>query len=387
MLTLVVTTAVIGVAQYLLAARALTNRVVDQATVGHVADARVLEGLHRNATDDRWAPVRELLGHIASRPGIKQVAVVGPDARVIAVGARHAPKRSAPAGGHAAPARAMGGHGGGGLHAIGERSPLPHGPRAIVEQVLAHGRPFGGSHPGSVEDHGLYAVPLTLGGRRYALVVVKESGSLSKQLADMRWILFATLGLGLLMALPLFFLLGGRSLTARHAKAISQSSRDALTGLGNHRSFHEEMRRMVEVAQRRDRRLTLVLVDLDSFKQVNDTNGHRSGDALLAQLGRILLSGRAGDVAFRIGGDEFAVLLPDTDAEEAAVVAERIRARVEAELPHVTASLGVAQLGVPAPDADTLLASADVALYDAKGAGRNRVVNFMPASISPAART
>ncbi len=373
--TLLVTTAVIGLAQYLLAAHALTNRVVEQTTAGYRSDGRVLEGLYNEATGDRWAPVRELLGHIASRPGSREVAVVGPDARVVAVGARHRPNGAMKMDG-GKPAHGTGHQAGHGASPGG--AVLPHGRRAIVDAVLAGGDSFGGQDPRSTDHDGLYAVPLELAGRRHALVVVSEPGALARQLADIRWILLATLVLGVPLGLPLFFLVGGRSLTARHSKAINQSSRDALSGVGNHRAFHEEMRRMVAVAQRRDHRLALLLVDLDHFKQVNDTHGHRRGDALLAQFGGVLLSGRTGDVPFRVGGDEFAVLLPDTDAAEAAVVAERIRARVEAEIPGVTASAGVAQLGVPAPDAETLLASADVALYDAKRAGRNRVATFLP---------
>ena len=135
---------------------------------------------------------------------------------------------------------------------------------------------------------------------------------------------------------------------------------------------------MAQVAQRRDQALSLALIDVDEFKAVNDTHGHRQGDMVLAHLGRLLSQTRAEDRAFRIGGDEFALLLPGTELQGAAVVADRLRRRVAEVVNGVTTSIGIAQLGHPARDVETLLASADLALYDAKGAGRNRVEIFGP---------
>ncbi len=175
------------------------------------------------------------------------------------------------------------------------------------------------------------------------------------------------------MAFPLFYLFGGRSLAARYAVERTRSSRDALTGLGNHRSFHEDLRREVEIAQRRGSTISLGMIDIDHFKQVNDTHGHGQGDRVLARIATLLSSGRAGDAAYRVGGDEFALLLPNTPLEEAELVLERIRCRVAEELDIVTTSVGIAETGRPAADAETLLACADLALYQAKDAGRNQV--------------
>jgi diguanylate cyclase (GGDEF)-like protein len=336
----------------------------------------VLKGLHEREAADPWKPVGELLGHIASRPGVKQVAVVDAGGRIVAVGTRHT---GAAQGGHGSPAEH--GHRPGDLI---EGSSLPLGPRAIVDAVLASGERFGGADPRSSDGGGLYAVPVELRGRRHVLTVVKEPGILRGQLADMRWILVATLGAGLLLSFPLFYLLGGRSLSARHRAAVRSSTEDALTGIGNHRAFHEELRRQVEIAQRRERDVTVVVLDVDGFKDVNDTRGHGCGDQVLPRVGRILAGGRPEDRPFRMGGDEFAVILPDTDAAAASVAAERLRARVQREARGVTVSVGLAQLGAPARDRETLLACADMALYEAKRGGRNQVCSFAELNRPPA---
>jgi two-component system cell cycle response regulator len=206
------------------------------------------------------------------------------------------------------------------------------------------------------------------------LHIVKDGSLLNQQLADMRWVLVLTLGLALLIGLPLFHVLGGRALNARHRLALRHSSRDGLTGLGNHRSFQEEIRKAVSLARRHGHRLALALVDLDHFKQVNDTNGHRRGDAVLVEIAQVMEKVRIEDRAFRIGGDEFAILFPATNAGGASVVAERIRAMVEAEVDMVTTSIGIAELGLAAPDVDSLIERADAAMYQAKRQGKNRVV-------------
>jgi diguanylate cyclase (GGDEF)-like protein len=128
--------------------------------------------------------------------------------------------------------------------------------------------------------------------------------------------------------------------------------------------------------------LAFVILDLDNFKQVNDTHGHQAGDAVLRQVGQVLLGGvRQVDLAGRYGGEEFALILPETDMPGALRLAERLRTMLEAtavELPDgktlkVTASFGVA-LNDELPSADELVAVADEALYVAKRAGKNRVM-------------
>ncbi len=160
---------------------------------------------------------------------------------------------------------------------------------------------------------------------------------------------------------------------------------DELTRLTNRRHFLELARREVERSRRYGSSLSLLMVDADHFKDVNDTHGHAGGDAVLralAETGRRLL--READVLGRLGGEEFALLLPETELTQAVVVAERLRAAVGAlrvALPGggsaaVTVSVGVAALGPGVESLDELMRRADSALYAAKDKGRNRVEIF-----------
>lgn len=166
--------------------------------------------------------------------------------------------------------------------------------------------------------------------------------------------------------------------------AIERLSRvDPLTGLANRRVLDEELCREGERSRRGGGPLACLAVDLDHFKRVNDTWGHSTGDRLLAAVGAVLHKGVRGiDLAVRTGGEEFLLLLPGTDLEEAAAVAERIRERIGAlsveGLPErVTASVGVAVLAAGESEGE-FVARADRALYDAKGSGRNRVALSVP---------
>jgi len=160
-----------------------------------------------------------------------------------------------------------------------------------------------------------------------------------------------------------------------------QSRADPLTGLGNRRAFDESLAAELARARRAGGPLGLVMLDVDHFKRFNDRHGHQAGDDALVGVGRVLLAeARAEDRACRIGGEEFAVVLPGADEAAAAGVAERIRRGVE-ETPGrepVTVSLGVASTAGD-EDAGSLLARADARLYAAKAAGRNRVVAVTPA--------
>lgn len=159
---------------------------------------------------------------------------------------------------------------------------------------------------------------------------------------------------------------------------------DALTGVSNRRHLMEVLQTEFERCRRYTRPFALLMFDLDHFKKVNDTYGHQAGDAVLVEVAAALQTAlRLNDTVGRYGGEEFAVVLPETDAEAALLVGERCRTLVEelnvnygAKLPlKVTASIGLAAV----PDAgicdlDGLIKVADSALYRAKGAGRNRLV-------------
>ncbi|MCS3845368.1 diguanylate cyclase (GGDEF)-like protein [Xanthomonas campestris] len=161
-----------------------------------------------------------------------------------------------------------------------------------------------------------------------------------------------------------------------------QSIRDALTGLYNRRYLEEALSHELARCARRDLPLSVLMLDVDHFKQFNDGQGHAGGDLLLAAVGELLLTRlRAEDVACRYGGEEFTVILPETDGEEAMRVAEQIRGHIAAlavsdgqrALPRVTASIGVASFPADGELGSALIQKADAALYVAKRQGRNRV--------------
>jgi diguanylate cyclase (GGDEF)-like protein len=168
-----------------------------------------------------------------------------------------------------------------------------------------------------------------------------------------------------------------------HEIVQRQAITDDLTGLVNRRRFIEALDAEIERARRFGSALTVVLADLDDFKRVNDDLGHHAGDDVLRSFAALLRSHvRDVDVCARIGGEEFAIVLPETDEAGAASVAERMRESL-ATVPigvsdgapmRVTSSFGVAELG-PGQLGDDLLRVADAALYRAKEAGKNRVVS------------
>ena len=177
------------------------------------------------------------------------------------------------------------------------------------------------------------------------------------------------------------------------AIAELRAATDVLTGLPNTRAARDTLRRMVGHALRGREQLAVLVLDLDHFKDINDTYGHGAGDDVLAAVGATLVSSlRESDFAARHGGEEFMVLLPGTGAEGAELVSEKIRAAIEkldvATVQRaITTSVGVALVPDHGTDADTVLRSADRALYAAKAAGRNRVEVAMDPEPREAAET
>ena len=174
-------------------------------------------------------------------------------------------------------------------------------------------------------------------------------------------------------------------LQVRYEEAVADALRDPLTGLGNHRAFHEELDRQVAAALRYEVPLSLLLIDIDDFKSVNDTQGHATGDRVLRSFGALLnASLRRADRAFRVGGDEFAVLFPHTDLGGARVVARRLLTQAleptqnfaEAEAVSFSGGLSaIPELGLgPAQ----LYGQADAALYAAKRSGRTEIAMYEP---------
>ena len=207
------------------------------------------------------------------------------------------------------------------------------------------------------------------------------------------WVLVANAGLAMLG----LWLVAGHLIarwSEREARFRYLSTVDSLTTLPNRRHFIETLEREWRRAERQDTQLSVIVCDADRFKRVNDQYGHAVGDDVLRAFGEILHAAirSAVDLPGRLGGEEFAILLPETTLEEAKVVAERIRQAAELRgYPspqgsfRVTMSLGVAARSPSTKKADDLLALADHALYRAKREGRNQVSTHDPSEASPAA--
>jgi diguanylate cyclase (GGDEF)-like protein len=169
-----------------------------------------------------------------------------------------------------------------------------------------------------------------------------------------------------------------------HRQASDQANRDALTGLYNRRYLDSTLERELARCKREGRPLSLMMMDLDHFKQVNDTYGHQAGDEILKEIGALLAShARAGDIACRYGGEEFTLLLPNMPLDAARERAENLRAEFAAMAVRFgefairsTLSIGIAVYPEHGKLPDELTQRADLALYRAKAEGRNRVVVF-----------
>jgi two-component system cell cycle response regulator len=170
------------------------------------------------------------------------------------------------------------------------------------------------------------------------------------------------------------------ALALRNAQLLGEierlATRDSLTGLPNRRLFDESLHREIARSQRLGTPLSLLVLDIDHFKQVNDTYGHQTGDSVLCEVASALVANTKNfDVPARYGGDEFVVLLPGCSRHDAMSVAERVRNGIAEQVGEapVTISAGVASAPDNANDAERLMAAADAALYDAKRTGRDRV--------------
>jgi diguanylate cyclase (GGDEF)-like protein len=242
-------------------------------------------------------------------------------------------------------------------------------------------------------------VALTEGGKVLAgpNLSAADTASAPIRIADRSWLLVVRdpnrpgVGLPVLMVvfgLSLAALLGALvstwSRNERMQELKRQAGQDSLTGLKNRRRFEEDLRAELARSRRYDVAGALLMLDLDHFKQVNDTLGHPAGDRVIAEIAAVLLARtRETDVLARLGGDEFAIVLPRCDLEEAEAVAEEIATAVrehmytEHGIPPITACIGIAPFGPKTlMSFESILAKADAAMYAAKGSGRDAVRTF-----------
>ena len=243
-----------------------------------------------------------------------------------------------------------------------ERVPLT--PGSALAEVALTGR------PARVGDHEA-AAPVRVAGRLWGALAVSSSGERPVPPdAERRLERFCEV------------VAAGLEAAEARARLAALAVTDSLTGLANHRAFHERLREEVARARRHGRALSLCLLDLDHFKRVNDLHGHQAGDRALVDLARRLEQvARAGDLVARVGGEELAWILPETDAHNALEAVERARRLVAgtplAGVAPVTISAGICDL-TWACDADDLVRLADAALYWAKAHGRDLACRYAP---------
>jgi diguanylate cyclase (GGDEF)-like protein len=221
------------------------------------------------------------------------------------------------------------------------------------------------------------AAPIRIADRTW-LLVVRDPSRPGVDLA----VAIVLVGLSMAALLAALVLIWSRS--ERMGELRRQASQDSLTGLKNRRRFEEDLRAELARSHRYEVTGALLMLDLDHFKQVNDTLGHPAGDRVIAEIAAVLRGRtRETDLLARLGGDEFAIVLPSCDLDEAQDVAAEIatairdRMRAEKDIPPITASIGIAPFGTGQRlSYETVLGRADAAMYEAKDAGRDSVRTF-----------
>jgi len=195
-------------------------------------------------------------------------------------------------------------------------------------------------------------------------------------------IIFSSTILAIMLETFLVTFVYSRAITQNELLLKQVASRDWLTGLNNRGTFVELGQKQIEYSQRYNKPLSLLMLDIDSFKHINDNYGHVVGDQVLKKIARTLKDGiRASDTLARYGGEEFVIILPETTSADAFELAQKLRQSIE-DTPSMTdtknditcrVSVGVAQIDQEVDTLDKLTNSADLALYQAKESGRNRV--------------
>jgi diguanylate cyclase (GGDEF)-like protein len=354
-LTLVAVLAV----QYSLTSRQLGDRILASEGVQRGQEAAVISGAFESTpaapSTSTAVPdaVQRELAVLDARTGIVRVRLVDATGTVIAAGD---PRQ------------------------VGSRADVP----ARTDSTIATGARFA-APTDHVRDtsvggrHYEYVLPVETPSGRLALEVDQQITLVPQMRSDLRHRTLVGLGIGTGVGLPLLYLLGGRSLARRHRRTEDQAQLDALTELGNHRSFREQLFAVAGAVERHRRQASIALIDVDDFRRLNELHGHRGGDRLLVALAAELRAGRHGDAAFRIGGDQFALLMPGTGEAEARLVGEQVLQRVARTLP-LTLSIGVA--GLDAMGGETSWERADAALYEAKRRGRNQAVAYLEIGVA-----
>jgi len=340
------TLVLVGAVSYVIQSREIRSRIIATHAREHEADAQSLAAIahHVNEPSEMFREINEVMTAIGHRPGVQETLLINERSVVRAAGADAA--------------------------AVGTFDS-----DARLQAALERGRSYAG-HEADPEMDARdleFIVPVTLGGERYAYEMTISGDSLAGELSSARRGLAWTGLLTLLFGGLVFYLAGGRALLRGHRLAIARATLDGLTDLPNQRAFHHQLELAAGSAARHGDPLVLMLLDADEFKFINDRHGHPHGDQILQRIAAILADGRSGDTCYRIGGDEFALILPRTDSEGARARAHRLLRRLEEA--GLRMSIGVAPLH-PTRGLEALQREADAALYEAKRRGGTTAVHI-----------
>jgi diguanylate cyclase (GGDEF)-like protein len=343
--TVLLTFALIGAVGYVLEQRSLEQRQIADYAAVQQADAKGLEKVD-NSSRSRATAIRQIdqfISIVEQRPGTVSVILVDPHRVVTASGT-------------------------GAL--VGTTD---HAKEIAI--ALEHGTQYAGrdTDPTDNRHNFEFVAPVNILGGRYAYEVTYDHRAYDARLNEARKLLLLIGLLALFGGGGVFYLAGGRRLMGAYRMVLRRATRDGLTDLPNVRAFQDEFPLEVAAAVRYGDPLALALLDVDDFKLINDRQGHPQGDAILKRVAAVLREARAGDRPYRIGGDEFALLLAHTDADGARTIAARLCRKLADA--GVKVSIGVSGLR-PGLQADTLRAEADAALYEAKRHGGNGSAHF-----------
>jgi diguanylate cyclase (GGDEF)-like protein len=346
LVAVVVTLSVVGAAGYALMAQQLRRTQIASYASFQRADVRGFEaiGRHERGMKATLTEIDQLLDAIAQRPGTLETFLIDPRSVVVASG--------------------------NGPSALGQR----HSDRPI-RNALGTGTSYSGLENDPKRDGKdfEFVAPVNLQGARYVVEIGYDHHFLDANLQDLRRSLILIGLLALIGGTLVFYVVGGRTLMRSHRIALERATRDGLTDLPNHRAFQDEFPRAVSLSSRHSEALALIVVDLDDFKFVNDRHGHPQGDAFLRRVADVLRAGRVEDRPYRVGGDEFAIVLPHTDADGARAIAARLDRAFTAASVLVSMGISDARAGL---SADDLHAQADAALYESKRDGGHRATHF-----------
>jgi diguanylate cyclase (GGDEF)-like protein len=323
---------VVGSVGFVLLARELRTDQIASYARAHRIDVRTIENIGRRdgTTLGALSAIDDLLAGIGERPGTLETRLI--DARSIVIAAGDDPS----------------------VH--GRVDSSDRVTRAVRDQVSYAG--LEASTDSEAPDYEFVA-PVNLPEGRYALEVSYDHRVLDASFRSVRRTLMWIGLLALIAGAAVFYLIGGRTLLRSHRIALERAMRDGLTDLPNQRAFQDEFARAVSSATRHNEPLAIIVLDIDEFKFLNDRHGHLHGDDVLRRMGVALRAGRAEDRVYRVGGDEFVILLPRTDGEGARTIAARVNRALNES--GVIVSMGISNLhnGLPAED---LHAEADAAL-------------------------